>query len=331
MVVSLYVDDILISGSDNDAIESIVAALNNHFALKDLGPLAYFLGIKVTQTAASIHLSQEKYAKDLLLKAQMSNATPSPTPMTSGIRLSAYQGEPLEDVQLYRSVVGALQYLTITRPELSFSVNKVCQFMQKPLSTHWTAVKRILRYVSGTIDHGLYLQKSETLDLVAYCDADWASDPDDRRSTTGFAIFFGTNLIAWKSKKQQTISRSSTEAEYRSAPSVTAELTWLQYLLSELKIQLTQPPTIWCDNLSTIMLTQNPVLHQRTKHIELDLYFIREKVLSKVSQIKHISSYDQLADGLTKAISIQRFAEFRHKLKIEDHSIMSLRGGVEDS
>uniref|UniRef100_A0A803PRD0 Uncharacterized protein n=1 Tax=Cannabis sativa TaxID=3483 RepID=A0A803PRD0_CANSA len=160
-------------------------------------------------------------------------------------------GEPLEDVQLYRSIIGALQYLTITRPELSFSVNKVRQFMQKSLSTHWSAVKRILRYVGGTTDHGLHLQKPGTLDLMAYCDADWASDPDDRRSTTRFAIFLGSR-IAWKSKRQQTISRSSTEAEYRSVASVTVELTWLQYLFSKLRIQLSQTPTIWCDNLSTI-------------------------------------------------------------------------------
>uniref|UniRef100_A0A803PXP7 Reverse transcriptase Ty1/copia-type domain-containing protein n=1 Tax=Cannabis sativa TaxID=3483 RepID=A0A803PXP7_CANSA len=288
-------------------VDNLVAALNTRFSLRDLGPLKYFLGIEVAYSEEGIHLCQQKYARDLLIKAQMLGSKPSPTPMTSGIRLSAQQGEPLANVQMYRSIVGALQYITITRHELSFSVNKVCQFMQQPLSTHWQAVKRILRYISGTMNHGLRFTKPVSHDLVAYCDADWASDPDDRKSTSGYAIFFGSNLIAWKSKKQQTVSRS------------------------KLHISLSQPPTIWCDNLSTIMLTQNPILHARTKHIELDLYFVREKVLQKLIQIKHVAAFDQIADGFTKAISSQRFSVFRDKLTIGTSPIMSLRGGVKDS
>uniref|UniRef100_A0A803PW81 Uncharacterized protein n=1 Tax=Cannabis sativa TaxID=3483 RepID=A0A803PW81_CANSA len=151
--------------------------------------------------------------------------------------------------------------------------------MQRPLLTRWQAVKRILRYTSGTSDFGLHLTKPLSYELTAYCDADWASDPDDRKSTLGFTIFFRSNLVAWKSKKQQIISRSSTEAEYRSVANVTAKLTWLHYLFSELHIRMSLPPIIWCDNLSTIMLIQNHVLHAKTKHIELDLYFFREKIL----------------------------------------------------
>uniref|UniRef100_A0A803NMC5 Reverse transcriptase Ty1/copia-type domain-containing protein n=1 Tax=Cannabis sativa TaxID=3483 RepID=A0A803NMC5_CANSA len=184
-------------------------------------------------------------------------------------------GDPVENPQQYKYIVGALQYLTITKLEISYSVNKVCQFMSNPLHTHWNAAKRILRYLSGTISHGLTLQRSAELDVTAFGDADWASDPDDKRSTFGFSIFFGSNLVAWQCKKQHTVSRSSTEAEYRSLAQVVSEITWMHSLFTKIHVQLPQSLVIWCDNLSTILLTTNPVLHAKTKHIELDLYFVR--------------------------------------------------------
>uniref|UniRef100_A0A803NGJ8 Integrase catalytic domain-containing protein n=1 Tax=Cannabis sativa TaxID=3483 RepID=A0A803NGJ8_CANSA len=327
-IILVYVDDILITGSDPNVITSIVSKLNQEFSLKDLGKLSYFQGIEVNDTPEGIILTQTKYKKDLLCKAKMQGAKPNSTPMTSGLRLSAFGSDPVEDIQLYRSIVGALQYLTITRPEIAFSVNKVCQFMHNPLQVHWLAVKRILRYVSGSLNHGLHLKRSNFLELQAYCDADWATDPDDRRSTSGFAVFLGPNLITWQSKKQHTISRSSTEAEYMSLASVVAEITWLQSLFSELKIHLPRKPVVWCDNLSTILLTQNPVPHARTKHIELDLYFVREKVQQGLISVNHVPAVDQLADGLTKAISSNRFANFRTNLTIEDASILRLREDV---
>ena len=178
--------------------------------------------------------------------------------------------------QFYRSIVGALQYVTITRPELSYSVNKVCQFMHKPLEAHWQAVKRILRYLSGTLDYGLHLTKSTHLNLTAFCDADWGSDPDDRKSTSGFCVYLGANVVSWASKKQHIVSRSSTEAEYRSLAHTTAEVTWLSSLLGELQVPMTSLPEIWCDNQSNVLMAANPVLHSRTKHIELDLYLVRD-------------------------------------------------------
>ncbi|XP_062104094.1 uncharacterized mitochondrial protein AtMg00810-like [Humulus lupulus] len=135
--------------------------------------------------------------------------------MNSGLRLSHYGSDPVLDATLYRSVVGAMQYATITRPEIAFSVNKVCQFMHSPLQSHWVAVKRILRYLAGTtLDYGLHLKQASHFHLEAFYDVDWAFDLDDRRSTTSFFIYFGYNLVAWQSKKQTTISRSSTEAKF---------------------------------------------------------------------------------------------------------------------
>ena len=329
--ILVYVDDIIITGSDVTVVQSIIERLNHEFTLKDLGALDYFLGLQVKKIAAGgLHLSQTKYVTDLLCKAKMQLAKSVSTPMTTGEKLISHGSEPVRDAKLYRSIVGALQYVTITRPELAFSVNKVCQFMQDPLELHWKAVKRILRYLSGTLDFGLELKAVpiEDLNLVGFSDADWASDPNDRRSTSGFCVYFGNNLISWSSKKQHTISRSSTEAEYRSLAALVAEITWIKSLLFELQVPILKTPIIWCDNLSTVMISANPVLHARTKHIEIDLYFVREKVLQKQIEVKHVPTVDQIADIFTKANSSSRFAFMRSKLKVESFSTMSLREAV---
>ena len=168
----------------------------------------------------------------------MKDCKPSNTPMSTTEKLSLHEGVLLspEEGTKYRSIVGALQYLTLTRPDISFSVNKVCQFVHAPTTVHWTAVKRILRYLQGSVETGLRLCKSSSTAVSAFSDADWAGCPDDRRSTGGFAIFLGSNLISWNAKKQATVSRSSTEAEYKSLANATAEVMWIETLLNELGI-----------------------------------------------------------------------------------------------
>lgn len=223
----LYVDDILISGNSSSRIQSIIDQLHQKFSLKDLGEVTHFLGIEVSKTTLGLHLSQAAYITELLQKVKMLEAKSYPTPMVSDLKLSKEEGEPTVDGKLYRSVVGTLQYVTITRPELSFSVNKVSQYMACPLDTHWKAVKRIVRYLSGTIDYGLQIKASD-FKLCGFSDSDWASDVDDRRSTTGYCVFFGGNLVSWCSKKQKVVSRSSTEAEYRSLAH--ADLYYMSYI-----------------------------------------------------------------------------------------------------
>ena len=168
--ILVYVDDILVIGCNSEEVQTIINQLNKSFTLKDLGEVDYFLGIQVRHTTEGLHLSQTKYIKDLLCKAKMQFAKSSTTLMTSGLKLSVYGSDPVENGQLYRSIVGALQYVTITRPEISYCVNSVCQFMQNPLESHWKAVKRILRYLSGTLDYGLHLRRSSQLNLVGFCD-----------------------------------------------------------------------------------------------------------------------------------------------------------------
>jgi histone deacetylase 1/2 len=220
------------------------------------------------------------------------------------------------DCTKYRSIVGFLQYLTLTRPDIAYSVNKVCQYLHAPTTSHWTAAKRILRYVKDTINLGISFRKSPSTLLSAFSYADWAGCPDDRRSTGGFAVFYGPNLISWNARKQATVSRSSTEAEYKSLANATAELIWVQALLGELGIRLTQKPCLWCDNLGATYLTANPIFHARIKHIEIDFHFVRERVAAKKLAIKFVSSKDQIANGFTKALPVRLFNVFRHNLNL---------------
>jgi histone deacetylase 1/2 len=315
----VYVDDIIITGNNTPLLQSLIKQLNQAFSLKHLGSLDYFLGIEVHSLSnGSLLLTQSKYIRDLLTRTNMLESAPVATPMQSTCKLSKTGSPALSDPFMYRSVVGALQYATLTRPEISYSVNKVCQFMSHPLETHWVAVKRILRYLKGTIQQGLLLSPAtpnKVPSLHAFCDADWASDPDDRRSTSGAALYFGPNLISWWSRKQPVVARSSTEAEYRSLAHATAELLWIQTLLKELHVSFSTP-AIFCDNLSAVSLAHNPVMHSRTKHMEIDLFFVREKVISKQLSVLHVPGTDQWADILTKPLSSAKFLELKPKLKV---------------
>jgi hypothetical protein len=321
----VYVDDIIITGTHPNVISDIITKLQSEFPLKDLGPLSYFLGIQVTRDATGLHLCQTKYITELLHKTNMSGAKPSKSPCTSGSKLSRLDGEALTDPTSYRQVVGALQYCTLTRPEIAYSVNQLCQHMHAPSSTHWIAAKRVLRYLQGTTNHGLYYTKSP-LQLNAFCDSDWAGCPDDRRSTTGFAVFLGDCLISWSAKKQAVVSRSSTEAEYRSLSITTAELFWIRMLFRELGVSLSIPPVLWCDNIGALALASNPVFHARTKHIEVDYHFVREKVLNRDILIKFINTHDQVADVFTKGLPSAHFLVLKVKLMVVPPPI-NLRGG----
>lgn len=289
--------------------------MNATFSFKDLGDLNYFLDIELLRNSTGLHLSQTKYILDLLKKTNMDKAKALPTPMVSSASLFSKQA--IFNPQEYRSIVGVLQYITVTRPEIAFSVNKVSQFLLCPLDTHLKAVKRILRYLRRPLNYGITLRSSPHLSLIGFSDADWGNDPDDRRSMTGFCIFLGSNIVSWSSKKQHTISRSSMEAEYRGLANATTEIVWIQSLLHELRVPMAHKPLIWCDNLSTVALSANPVFHSRSKHFELDLHFVREQVMDKRLQVNHISSHEQIADVLTKSLSANNFHRLRKKLTVK--------------
>jgi hypothetical protein len=211
----LYVDDIILTASNNTLLRDIIATLSREFAMTDLGRLHHFLGIKVSQQSHGIFLSQAQYAKDIIARASMSSCKPCMTPVDLSAKLSSTDGPLFTDPTLYRSLAGALQYLTFTRPDISYAVQQVCLFMHEPRDSHFAFMKRIIRYIQGTIDYGIRIIKSASHSLVAYSDADWGGCPDSRRSTSGYCVFLGDNLLSWSSKRQPTVSRSSAEAEYR--------------------------------------------------------------------------------------------------------------------
>ncbi|KAE8701143.1 hypothetical protein F3Y22_tig00110548pilonHSYRG00344 [Hibiscus syriacus] len=223
----VYVDDIIVTGSLVCKVEEVVRLLEEKFSLKDLGQLSFFLGIEVKYVGDNIFLSQRKYIMELLDKVHMSNATPMPTPMVSSLKLTKEAGSPLIDPNEYRSLVGSMLYACHTRPDIAYNVSKLAQFMHAPCEQHLSAVKRVLRYLNGTLDYGLVLSRNELMfQLVAFADADWAGNMDDRRSISGSCLYLAGNLVVWNSKKQKTVSRSTTEAEYRSLADASSDATW---------------------------------------------------------------------------------------------------------
>ncbi|XP_062013935.1 uncharacterized mitochondrial protein AtMg00810-like [Rosa rugosa] len=326
----LYVDDIVVTGSNDRLLQSFIDVLGRGFDIKDLGPLHYFLGLQVTTHSHGLHFNHIKYAHDLLSKHDLLFSKPVSTPMSAKFVLTSTNGVVLANHTVYRELVGSLQYLTITRPDIAFAVNLVSQFMSQPREPHLIAVKRILHYIKGSLSHGLlFTPQRQPVLLSAYSDVDWAGCPDSRRSTSGYLVYLGSNLISWCSKKQPTIARSSAESEYRSLAHASAETTWLGYLLYELGARIQFPILLHCDNLSTTYMASNPVFHARTKHIELDYHYVREKGAQGSHRVCFIPSKDLPADLLTKPFHKSRHLLFSCKLVHPEGP--SLRGAVKDN
>lgn len=313
LVVLIYVDDLIITGDNAEEISKLKQSLQQRFAIKDLGVLKYFLGIEMATSHKGLFLNQRKYVIDLLKEANMSNAKPAITPLDSKLKLSL-EGTPLTNISYYQRLVGKLIYLTITRPDITYSVSIASQFMQSPTVEHLNLVKRILRYLKGSVGRGIIMKKNENTQIMGYCDADWAGNAIDRKSTTGYCTFVGGNLVTWKSKKQTVIARSSAEAEYRAMASTACELIWLKGLLCDLGVFTTHPMSLFCDNQAAMHIASNPVFHERTKHIEVDCHYVREQVQSQVIQTHYTRSFDQLADIFTKPLASHQFQRLLSKL-----------------
>ncbi|KAE8711850.1 hypothetical protein F3Y22_tig00110271pilonHSYRG00126 [Hibiscus syriacus] len=314
----VYVDDIIITGHLSDQVNEVVRLLSDKFSLKDLGQLTYFLRIEVKRANGYLALSQKKFILELLEKDDMLKASSTPTPMVASTKLRCDDGELILDAQFYHNIIGGLLYVCHTGPDIAFCVNKVAQFMHAPRQSHLVAVKRILRYLAGTLDFGLTFTAAGTgMKVAAFADADWGGNLDDRRSVSGHSVFVGNNLVAWSSKKQKSVSRSTMEAEYKSVTDTTADVVWVGALLSELGIYQKEEPVIWCDNTSVVALSANPVYHAHTKHVDLDIHFVREKVAAKLMKVNYVPAAHQIADGLTKPLARNAFEEFRAKLCVK--------------
>lgn len=312
----VYVDDLILTGNKPSLLDSFVQSLSDKFSLNDLGELNYFLGVEVVPTTIGIFLSQKKYIQDILEKNGMTDAKEVSTPMATTVSLLLSNGIQLSSSTQYCSTVGCLQYLALTRPDIVFIVNKLAQFMHQPTNVHWTAVKRLLWYLKGTISFGLSLNRHSPLALLAYSDADWAGNKDDCTSTTAYVVYLGNNPISWTSRKQKSVSRSSTEAEYRAVAHTTFEVCWLLSLLKEINVQSTVTPTIYCDNIGATYVCANPKLHSKMKHVRIDFHFVWDKVVDGSICVSHVSSKDQLADAITKPLPRQRLLELWCKLGV---------------
>ncbi|XP_056694859.1 uncharacterized mitochondrial protein AtMg00810-like [Spinacia oleracea] len=326
LVLLVYVDDILLTGTSLTQMQEVKTALDKAFTIKDLGQLAYFLGIEIHRTDKGIFLSQRKYITDILADAGMLDCESAPAPLSCGLKLSTEAGDLLEEPDVYRRLVGRLLYLGITRPDLSYCVQHLSQFVHSPRIPHLRAALHVLKYLKGTLDNGLWYSSSSDLQISAYSDADWSSCQYSSRSLSAYAVFLGSNLISWKTKKQRSVSKSSAEAEYRSMSATASELVWIQGLLEDLQVHIQLPVTLYCDNTSAEHLAHNPVYHDKTKHLKREMHYIREQVEAGFINTSHVPSSQQLADLLTKPLPSSQHHSLSAKLGLL--SKVQLEGGV---
>ncbi|XP_058211450.1 uncharacterized mitochondrial protein AtMg00810-like [Rhododendron vialii] len=319
--VLVYVDDILITGNNLQEMEYLKSFLLKQFRIKDFGDLKYFLGIEFSRSKKGVFMSQRKYALDILQDAGLTGVRPKKFPMEQNVKLKPTDGDLLNDPTRYRRLVGRLIYLTVTRPDIVYAVQNLSQFMHQPRKPHMEAALRVLRFIKGTPGQDLLFPAVNNLELKAYCDSDHAGCPTTRRSTTGYCVFLGDSLVSWKSKKQSTVARSSAKAEYRAMAITCLEITWLRYILQDLRVKQKGPAPLHCDNQVALHIAANLVYHERTKHIEIDCHIVREKLQAgEVSPI-YIPSRDELADIFTKALGGDSFNHLSRKLGL--HNIHS--------
>lgn len=314
----IYVDDVIIVGNNPSKINETKEYLNKRFSIKDLGNLKYFLGIEVTRTKEGLVLSQRKYTLDILKDCGALGSRPSAFPMEQNLKVGKDEEGSRVDANQYRRLIGRLLYLQATRPDIVYSVNVLSQFVSDPRHNHMEAATRILRYLKSTPGQGILLPKEGGSNLVAYSDSDWLGCPDSRRSRTGYLLILGGAPISWKSKKQSVVSRSSAEAEYRAMATTVSEILWIRWLLRELELTQDQPTSLFCDNQAARHIANNPVYHERTKHVEMDCFFVRERVESKEIQPRQIDTKAQIADLFTKALGSQQLQFLLVKLGIRN-------------
>nr|MDZ8005347.1 hypothetical protein [Nostoc sp. DedSLP05] len=272
--------------------------------------------IEVWQQSGGIFISQSKYTHSILERFHMLDCKSSSTPMEPRMQLGHNDDEEKVDPTLYRQLVGSLIYLTSTRLDISYSVGVTSRFMHDPRKSHWVAAKRILRYLKGTPHHGLSYTTDSDFSLTGFSDSDWAGCPDTRRSTSGYCFQLGKGTISWSTKKQNTVSLSTAEAEYKASVETVREAVSLRQLLRDVGLPIEGPTNILCDNQSAIKMTKNPVFHARTKHIEIYHHYIRDLVQDHVVHLEYIPTQDQVADLFTKSLGLDKFGKFRDMLYV---------------
>jgi len=316
-ILAVYVDDLILITESTESMDELKQALKTRYKMKDMGELSYILGISVVQEKEKncVFLHQKHYIETILQKYGMNNANPITTPADTNVKLIKDDGvsKPVNP-STYQSMVGSLLYAAMaTRPDIAHAVSVVSKFNANPNAAHLTAVKRILRYLKGTVNLALKYERSESGTLIGFSDADWAGDQDDRRSTTGKILFLSGGAVSWFSKKQATVALSTAEAEYVAVSQAAQEGTWLKRLLTDLGMS-DSSTVILEDNQGAIAIAKNPVNHSRTKHIDIRYHYIRECVQNGQIQVQYCPTIDMKADILTKPLTRQRFECLRRKI-----------------
>ena len=316
LIVSLYVDDLIFTGNDELMFLEFKNSMVREFDMTDLGKMKYFLGVEVLQGPNGIHISQRKYALEVLKKFGIEDCNLVHNPIIPSFKILKDERGVQVDETYFKQVVGSLIYLTATRPDLMFTVSLVSRYMGKPTELHLQAVKRALRYLKGTISYGIFYKKGGSESLVGYPDSDYAGDLEDQKSTSGYVFMLGSGAIVWSSKKQPIVTLSTTEAEFVVAASCVTQAIWMKRILEKLSQSQSQCTTIFCDNSSTIKLSRNPVMHGRNKHIDVRFHFLRDLTKEGTVELIYCGTQEQLADVMTKALKLDTFQKLRDQLGV---------------
>ncbi|GJW62973.1 retrovirus-related pol polyprotein from transposon TNT 1-94 [Tanacetum coccineum] len=324
LLVQIYVDDIIFASTDHNACHIFSKEINSKFQMSMMRQMLFFLGLQVSQSPGGIFINQAKYALETLKKYGMDLSDPVDTPMVDRLKLDEDLMGILVDQTRFRGMVGSLMYLTASRPDLVFAVCMCARYQAKPTKKHFEAIKRVFRYLKGTINMGLWYPKDNAMSLTAYADADHAGCQDSRRSTSGSAQFLGDRLVSWSSKKQRSTAISTTEAEYIAMSGCCAQILWMRSQLKDYGFDFNKIP-LYCDNKSAIALCCNNVQHSRSKHIDIRHHFIREQVENRVVELYFVETNYQLADILTKALPRERFEFLLPRLGMKSLTPETLR------
>ena len=316
-LISLYVDDILIAGSNEEEIDKIKKEFTDRYEMKDLGELNHYLGMKITRTDAYIKVDQTQYTKDMITKYSYLldglEHRHFDTPMERDLKLRKLDSETETDKQKayankfpHMNLVGALLYLSInTRPDISYAVGALARFNKFPTYRSCKALVRVLIYLRDTTERGIQFTGTD-FELSAYSDADWGGDLDSRRSTTGYVVYAAGGPIAWQSKLQSTVAVSTMEAEYMAAFGAIQELIWIKGVLGEIGFNYIDPITLYMDSKSAMSLAKNPTHHKRSKHIDIKYHWLREHTDEEGTiHLEHCGTEDMVADVLTKALAFE--------------------------
>lgn len=319
-VIAVYVDDLIIGCKSDTTVSDIKTKLSEKFSMKDLGLLKYFLGVNILQNfdKSTIFVNQSVYARSILKKFNFDNSKPVKTPVDVSVGSSIPNSDaPMCDKGLYQSAIGCLIYLsTKTRPDIAFAVGNAARFCSSPTEFNYMCVKRIFRYLCGTVDYGILYSRKSKSNCIGFSDSDWAGDVKDRKSTSGYCFSLNGGLISWRSSKQSCVALSTAEAEYIALAGAAQEAIWLSRLLTDLNCDIELPMTINEDNQAAISIAKNPRDHPRTKHISIKYHFIRDKVCNSEIDLKYCPTADMLADIFTKGLSAEKFVGLRYRCGI---------------